>query len=254
MDSQQQEFINMLIENIEKKNNIKILFATEDSYQRFKFLNKKNDYDIKFVYVSNNADQEIDLEKQNELFNVHGYELHYALENLMKGDYKIVELLNSTSIYFKCEKYDEIKKVIYDAINIECFERYLCKKINLSFKKEIENKKDVVVTSYLSLMGDYLLLKYCLEIKSIQSDIYHNIQNLPIKLTSFMDILYLMDKFNEMETIKTIPYNESLNKIALNCSTWNLKKLKNVEEIKADDINKIYKKIIELYPSYQLNN
>lgn len=254
MDSQQQEFINMLIENIEKKNNIKILFAAEDSYQRFKFLNKKNDYDIKFVYVSNNADQEIDLEKQNELFNVHGYELHYVLENLMKGDYKIVELLNSTSIYFKCEKYDEIKKIIYDAINIECFERYLCKKINLSFKKEIENKKDVVVTSYLSLMGDYLLLKYCLEIKSIQSDIYHNIQNLPIKLTSFMDILYLMDKFNEMETIKTIPYNESLNKIALNCSTWNLKKLKNVEEIKADDINKIYKKIIELYPSYQLNN
>ena len=196
----------------------------------------------------------IDLEKQNELFNVHGYELHYVLENLMNGDYKIVELLNSTSIYFKCEKYDEIKKIIYDAINIECFERYLCKKINLSFKKEIENKKDVVVTSYLSLMGDYLLLKYCLEIKSIQSDIYHNIQNLPIKLTSFMDILYLMDKFNEMETIKTIPYNESLNKIALNCSTWNLKKLKNVEEIKADDINKIYKKIIELYPSYQLNN
>lgn len=254
MDSQQQEFINMLIENIEKKNNIKILFAAEDSYQRFKFLNKKNDYDIKFVYVSNNADQEIDLEKQNELFNVHGYELHYVLENLMKGDYKIVELLNSTSIYFKCEKYDEIKKIIYDAINIECFERYLCKKINLSFKKEIENKKDVVVTSYLSLMGDYLLLKYCLEIKSIQSDIYHNIQNLPIKLTSFMDILYLMDKFNEMETIKTIPYNESLNKIALNCSTWNLKKLKNVEEIKTDDINKIYKKIIELYPSYQLNN
>lgn len=254
MDSQQQEFINMLIENIEKKNNIKILFAAEDSYQRFKFLNKKNDYDIKFVYVSNNADQEIDLEKQNELFNVHGYELHYALENLMNGDYKIVELLNSTSIYFKCEKYDEIKKIIYDAINIECFERYLCKKINLSFKNEIENKKDVVVTSYLSLMGDYLLLKYCLEIKSIQSDIYHNIQNLPIKLTSFMDILYLMDKFNEMETIKTIPYNESLNKIALNCSTWNLKKLKNVEEIKADDINKIYKKIIELYPSYQLNN
>ena len=180
--------------------------------------------------------------------------MHYVLENLMNGDYKIVELLNSTSIYFKCEKYDEIKKVIYDAINIECFERYLCKKINLSFKKEIENKKDVVVTSYLSLMGDYLLLKYCLEIKSIQSDIYHNIQNLPIKLTSFMDILYLMDKFNEMETIKTIPYNESLNKIALNCSTWNLKKLKNVEEIKADDINKIYKKIIELYPSYQLNN
>lgn len=254
MDSQQQEFINMLIENIEKKNNIKILFAAEDSYQRFKFLNKKNDYDIKFVYISNSADQEIDLEKQNELFNVHGYELHYVLENLMNGDYKIVELLNSTSIYFKCEKYDEIKKVIYDAINIECFERYLCKKINLSFKKEIENKKDVVVTSYLSLMGDYLLLKYCLEIKSIQSDIYHNIQNLPIKLTSFMDILYLMDKFNEMETIKTIPYNESLNKIALNCSTWNLKKLKNVEEIKADDINKIYKKIIELYPSYQLNN
>ena len=215
MDSQQQEFINMLIENIEKKNNIKILFAAEDSYQRFKFLNKKNDYDIKFVYISNNADQEIDLEKQNELFNVHGYELHYVLENLISGDYKIVELLNSTSIYFKCEK--------YDAINIECFERYLCKKINLSFKKEIENKKDVVVTSYLSLMGDYLLLKYCLEIKSIQSDIYHNIQNLPIKLTSFMDILYLMDKFNEMETIKTIPYNESLNKIALNCSTWNLK-------------------------------
>lgn len=254
MDSQQQEFINMLIENIEKKNNIKILFAAEDSYQRFKFLNKKNDYDIKFVYISNNADQEIDLEKQNELFNVHGYELHYVLENLMNGDYKIVELLNSTSIYFKCEKYDEIKKIIYDAINIECFERYLCKKINLSFKKEIENKKDVVVTSYLSLMGDYLLLKYCLEIKSIQSDIYHNIQNLPIKLTSFMDILYLMDKFNEMETIKTIPYNESLNKIALNCSTWNLKKLKNVEEIKADNINKIYKKIIELYPSYQLNN
>lgn len=254
MDSQQQEFINMLIENIEKKNNIKILFAAEDSYQRFKFLNKKNDYDIKFVYISNSADQEIDLEKQNELFNVHGYELHYVLENLMSGDYKIVELLNSTSIYFKCEKYDEIKKVIYDAINIECFERYLCKKINLSFKKEIENKKDVVVTSYLSLMGDYLLLKYCLEIKSIQSDIYHNIQNLPIKLTSFMDILYLMDKFNEMETIKTIPYNESLNKIALNCSTWNLKKLKNVEEIKADNINKIYKKIIELYPSYQLNN
>lgn len=254
MDSQQQEFINMLIGNIEKKNNIKILFAAEDSYQRFKFLNKKNDYDIKFVYISNSADQEIDLEKQNELFNVHGYELHYVLENLMSGDYKIVELLNSTSIYFKCEKYDEIKKIIYDAINIECFERYLCKKINLSFKKEIENKKDVVVTSYLSLMGDYLLLKYCLEIKSIQSDIYHNIQNLPIKLTSFMDILYLMDKFNEMETIKTIPYNESLNKIALNCSTWNLKKLKNVEEIKADDINKIYKKIIELYPSYQLNN
>lgn len=254
MDSQQQEFINMLIENIEKKNNIKILFAAEDSYQRFKFLNKKNDYDIKFVYISNSADQEIDLEKQNELFNVHGYELHYVLENLMSGDYKIVELLNSTSIYFKCEKYDEIKKIIYDAINIECFERYLCKKINLSFKKEIENKKDVVVTSYLSLMGDYLLLKYCLEIKSIQSDIYHNIQNLPIKLTSFMDILYLMDKFNEMETIKTIPYNESLNKIALNCSTWNLKKLKNVEEIKADNINKIYKKIIELYPSYQLNN
>ena len=254
MDSQQQEFINMLIENIEKKNNIKILFAAEDSYQRFKFLNKKNDYDIKFVYISNSADQEIDLEKQNELFNVHGYELHYVLENLISGDYKIVELLNSTSIYFKCEKYGEIKKIIYDAINIECFERYLCKKINLSFKKEIENKKDVVVTSYLSLMGDYLLLKYCLEIKSIQSDIYHNIQNLPIKLTSFMDILYLMDKFNEMETIKTIPYNESLNKIALNCSTWNLKKLKNVEEIKADDINKIYKKIIELYPSYQLNN
>ena len=36
----------------------------------------------------------------------------------------------SAKIHMRIDEYDEIKKIIYDAINIECFERYLCKKIN----------------------------------------------------------------------------------------------------------------------------
>lgn len=244
-------FVNVLISGLEKKHNIKVLFAVDAGYRRFGLASAKHDYDIKFVYINNKSayKERINDENYNILFNLEGYNLSYVLDKLKSNDYELVELVNSSMIYFCDDNFNEIKKVIFDTVNPQRFEKYLLDKVSLNIKKYFSKQHTIKVKDYVSIVGDFLTIKYCKEKNKIQKNIFYNIDGLSLKLTRFMDIVYLMDTFSKVDPSQEMPFIESLNKMIINGVRNYSKSLEkeNLTPIDCDIITSLYETITSLY-------
>ncbi len=103
--------IQQKLEEIEKENNITILYACESGSRAWGFESPDSDYDIRFIYV-NKLDyylsilpQKDTIEITEEPFDFVGWDLKKALFLLRKSNPSIIEWLNSPIVYKKDEEF-----------------------------------------------------------------------------------------------------------------------------------------------------
>ena len=102
------------LKEIEKANNIKILFACESGSRAWGFPSPDSDYDVRFVYVRNIEDYLSVREHKDQLsfpitdvLDVYGWDLKKVLMLMNKSNTTIFEWLQSPQIYFEEEGFRE---------------------------------------------------------------------------------------------------------------------------------------------------
>ena len=131
------------LDDIERKENVKIIYAVESGSRAWGFDSQDSDYDVRFIYVRplndylslENIKDTIDYEL-NDVFDINGWDLKKALKLLYKSNPTLYEWKASPIVYKKTMEWDMICLLYTSSIthhrNLSIF--------LLKMKKEIELK------------------------------------------------------------------------------------------------------------------
>lgn len=94
------------LREIERTNNVKILYACESGSRAWGFASPDSDYDVRFIYVHKN-DHYLSIDEQrdvielpiNDLLDINGWELRKALRLFRKSNGPLFEWLQSPIVY-----------------------------------------------------------------------------------------------------------------------------------------------------------
>lgn len=130
------KIIEVQLNNIEKENNVKILYAIESGSRGWGFESKDSDFDVRFIYVhpiewylnifEGNDIIEIPID---EVLDINGWDLRKVMQLMYKSNPPLLEWLSSPIIYKEnenfirdlreiAEKYFNPVSVIYHYINL----------------------------------------------------------------------------------------------------------------------------------------
>ncbi len=91
---------------IEKRENVRILFACESGSRCWSFASPDSDYDVRFIYVRPMDDylavtepRDVIEEPVNERWDASGWDLKKALQLMLRGNSSLIEWLTSSFIY-----------------------------------------------------------------------------------------------------------------------------------------------------------
>jgi len=176
MSVTKETIINKLKE-IEKKENVKIIFACESGSRAWGFDSPDSDFDVRFIYVRKMKDylrlkegRDVIEWQLDDVFDINGWDLKKFLQLAHNSNPNVLEWLHSPIVYLKTEDFDELKELVYLY--------YSKKKIMLHYlhmtSKDYEThimKEQVVLKKYFYVLRSLLAAKWI-----TQSDEYPPIE------------------------------------------------------------------------------
>lgn len=182
------ELIKEKLNEIEKKHNVKIIFAVDNGSNAYGIASQNSDIDLRFLYVETienylRLGREKDvieiIDKENNI-EYKGFSLDKFLKLLSKSNPSILEELNSPISYLEKNKFERIVNEIKE-LSIEFFSMKRClfhytgnaindlKKVKETIiKLELDNKKSFVklmVKKVLSVFRSLLVCEYIINEK-----------------------------------------------------------------------------------------
>jgi len=154
--------IKQILTEIEKKKNIKILYACETGSRAWGFPSPDSDFDIRFMYM-HERDWYLSLGVRKDTIeimdgdlDITGWDLKKSLILLKKSNAPLIERFNSPIEYFSVSGFkDEFKKLLttyYSPIAVFFHHHSLAKK----FWYELKDKEEVKLKSYFYLIRSLL--------------------------------------------------------------------------------------------------
>ena len=236
--------IKKILENIEKENGIKILFAVENGSRSWGMASKDSDYDVRFVfsrpvgnYISLSKEKEVitaafdenlnECPVQGSLIDISGFDIFKYLKLLYSSNPTTLEWLNSQIVYLGDNNVPLREYMNENFSQTRLFKHYFSLfKNNYEF---IENGKMITYKKYLYSMRGILNAEYVYNFdklppldlrkttdevqKLIPEEVYSKLQ----------EVLEIKSKGLERETILRIPvFDEfSINEMNKNFENFN---------------------------------
>ena len=113
------ELILQKLEEIERKENIKILHAVESGSRAWGFPSPDSDYDVRFIYVRN-PEFYLKLEKTrdvielpiNDMLDINGWDLNKTLRLLYSSNPTLFEWMSSPVVYRQTDFIDQLRPIM----------------------------------------------------------------------------------------------------------------------------------------------
>lgn len=166
------ELIIEKLNEIEQKENIKILHCVESGSRAWGFPSPDSDYDVRFIYVRPKEhylrlDQTRDvIEWQlDDVFDINGWDIQKALRLLYNSNPTLFEWKNSPIVYRTSEEWNVISKAFDDYFNIA---HSLYHYMSMAKRDYLDNLKgeDVKLKKYLYALRPLLACEYIREHQS----------------------------------------------------------------------------------------
>ena len=113
-----EELIQLKLNEIEEKENIKILHAVESGSRAWGFASSDSDYDVRFIYVRP-LEYYLSLQTKNdfidweldETLDINGWDLSKALQHFHKSNATLYEWSNSPIVYRTTKEWESVKAI-----------------------------------------------------------------------------------------------------------------------------------------------
>jgi predicted nucleotidyltransferase len=162
-----------ILSEIERKKNIKILYACETGSRAWGFPSPDSDFDIRFVYM-HEKDWYLSLSARKDTveimdgdLDITGWDLKKSLTLLKKSNAPLIERFNSPIAYFSVPGFkEEFKKLIsnyYSPIAVFFHHHSLAKK----FWYELKDKDELKLKSYFYLIRSLLSCNWIIKDNSV---------------------------------------------------------------------------------------
>lgn len=156
---------------IEREENVKILYAIEAGSRAWGFASQDSDYDVRFIYIRP-MEEYLKLEKKrdviewqlDERLDINGWDLQKALRLAYKSNSTVFEWSNSNIIYKTTPQYEKIKEVVATYFQSKTTVYHY---ISMAKTNYMDLKKQEMVTykKYFYVLRSILACKWILEKK-----------------------------------------------------------------------------------------
>jgi len=107
------------LDEIEKRENVRIIYACESGSRAWGFASKDSDYDVRFVYIRpleeylrlDNPSDVIEAEL-NEIYDINGWDLKKLFSLLYKSNPVIFEWNGSPVVYKKTSEWEKVREIL----------------------------------------------------------------------------------------------------------------------------------------------
>jgi len=212
-----QKILNKLSE-LERKHDVKILYACESGSRAWGFSSKNSDYDVRFIYVHKlpwylgvNENRDVIEEIEGDL-DLSGWELRKSLKLLAKGNPPLLEWLNSPIIYQQDPKFILELNLLAD----NCFSprsaiyHYMNMAKN-NYDSYIKGKSYVRLKKYLYVLRPLLNCMAIQDAKSMPPTAMDLSMDLLKPFTAYSEVLALVDAKKAGKELEQGPSNTILN-------------------------------------------
>lgn len=245
-----QEIINKL-NDIEKKEHVKIIYAVESGSRAWGFESVDSDYDVRFIYVREKEDYLCLDEKSDvielpidEVFDISGWDVKKALRLLYKSNPSLLEWFASPIVYKETKEASYIKEVIpfyFSSKKLYCHYKRMAR-THLKYV----NKEMVPVKKYLYILRCILSSQYILEYKKQPPiEIGRLIEYvLPEELKEDMNKLLVVKKSGDEKLY--VNHMSSLDEFIMNSLKEDMPFIED-RKVSWDRLNDVFRLIIDAY-------
>ena len=211
-----EEKILKTLKEIEKENNVEIIFAADTGSRTLGYSNENSDYDIRFIYIQKSEKyfkliEEIDMIQRKELnMDFLGFDFKKTLNFLKDSNVQIWQWLYSSKIYVASDYSEEIKKLSKEYFELKKFYHQYAGIISNNYKRKIKNQKEIKSKYYIiELVRIASILKIEKEFKyDFSEGAEESYKNLPENISKKLKLMVSERK----EGKETVVSDEELNK------------------------------------------
>ncbi|MDL2211689.1 nucleotidyltransferase domain-containing protein [Erysipelotrichaceae bacterium OttesenSCG-928-M19] len=241
------------LKEIEKQENVKIIYAVESGSRAWGFASPDSDYDVRFIYIREHKDYlRLDEMKDtiewqlDETLDINGWDLKKALKLLYKANPTLYEWNSSVIIYRESKEWKEVTQYFENYYNAKAM-LYHYYKMALSNYQANFKGNEIIIKKYLYVLRPLLASQWIINKNSIPPILFADLveSELPKELrVDVSNLLKLKEASNEKEKMPRII-------ILDNFIEQNLIKIKqyldNMEVIKSNDyraLNELFYKLV----------
>ena len=205
-------------DDIEKRENVKILLAVESGSRAWGFASPDSDYDVRFIYVRHKEDY-LRLEKTRDVIelpiegelDINGWDLNKTLRLLRASNPTLFEWFSSPIVYRETASAQEFRTVM---------QRYFSSKRGLSHYlsmasgnyREYLKGETVKAKKYFYVLRPVLACKWILDKGTPPPMLFSELMDAELDPALLPDVNRLLDLKMNAPEIKTIPKIESINR------------------------------------------
>lgn len=243
------------LQEIEKKENIKILLAVESGSRAWGFASPDSDYDVRFIYVRQKEDY-LRLDKirdvielpLDDVLDINGWDLQKALRLLYKSNPTLFEWLSSPIVYLETSFVQELRDIMPQYFSPKSSLYHYISMAEGNYRTYLKGKM-VKAKKYFYVLRPILACRWILDKGTPPPVMFSELMKdeLPDELSG--DVKRLIDlKMNSPE-VKEIPRIDRLNEY-LNESIDEIKfivqSLDEKKEVTWGELNKFFLRMIQL--------
>ena len=229
--------INKILQQIEKDNDIKIIFAVENGSRAWGMASKDSDYDVRFVFyrplnnyislnpsvdVINSAyDKDLNLcGLQGSLIDISGFDIFKYLKLLLASNPTAIEWLNSSIVYYGNNNLP-LQEYMNNNFNQERLFKHYFSLFQNNYREFIQQGKSITYKKYLYSMRGLLNAKYVYEFDKIPPlELRQTVDKLrtiisPDIYKKFEEVIEIKSQGLERDTILRIPEFDAFFNIEL---------------------------------------
>lgn len=245
--------IQNILQQAEKENNIKIIFAIENGSRSWGMASKDSDFDVRFVfkrelndYIRLNPKQNVinfafdkDLnpcEAQGSLIDMSGFDIYKYLKLLLASNPTTIEWLNSPIVYYGDNNLP-LREYMKENFNQERLFRHYFSLFKNNYREFIQQAKAITYKKYLYSMRGLLNAKYVYEFDKIPPlDLRQTVKELENIIPSevykkIWEVTEIKSQGLERDVILRIPEFDAYFNIELQKEFSNFKPRKPAAEI-----------------------
>lgn len=167
--NQIEKIIDEKLNDIEEKENVKILHAVESGSRAWGFASPDSDYDVRFIYVrkkedylSLNQKRDVIEWQLDEILDINGWDLKKALQHFHKSNATLFEWSNSPIVYRTTKEWQSIYSQAQEYFSVKSSLYHYYGTANSNFREYLQ-EDEVKYKKYFYVIRPLLACKYIME-------------------------------------------------------------------------------------------
>lgn len=144
--------INEKLDEIEKKENVRILHAIESGSRAWGFASPDSDYDVRFIYVRRREDylrldepRDVIEWQLDDVLDINGWDLKKALKQFARGNATLFEWSGSPIVYRSTDEWNRIREVSKQYFSEKSAVYHYYGTANSTYQEYLQGDKDGVL-------------------------------------------------------------------------------------------------------------